>query len=57
MQNIFSDDSEFIIEDVDFNDKHLVLILREGQNFRLCSISLPLPSVKVITNCVPDLYF
>nr|XP_009631053.1 dipeptidyl aminopeptidase BI [Nicotiana tomentosiformis] len=44
--NIFSDDPKFIIEDVDFNDKHLVLILREGRNFRLCSISLPLSSVK-----------
>lgn len=48
IQNIFSDNLEFIIEDVDFSDKHLVLIVRDGRNFRLCSISLPLPSVKVI---------
>lgn len=57
MQNIFSDDSEFIIEDVDFSDKHLVLILRDGRNFRLCPISLPLPSVKVITYFGPGFYF
>ncbi|CAN4079603.1 unnamed protein product [Withania somnifera] len=45
-ENIFSDDLEVVIEDVDFSDKHLVLIVRDGRNFRLCSISLPLPSVK-----------
>ncbi|KAM3363581.1 protease 2 [Capsicum galapagoense] len=45
-ENIFSDNLEFTIEDVDFSDKHLVLIVRDGRNFRLCSISLPLPSVK-----------
>lgn len=57
MQNIFSDDSEFIIEDVDFSDKHLVLIVRNGQNFRLCPIFLPLPSVMVITYFSPGFYF
>ncbi|KAG2724594.1 hypothetical protein I3760_01G025300 [Carya illinoinensis] len=42
-ENVFSDDQDLIIEDVDFSDTHLVLITREGRKFRICSISLPLP--------------
>ncbi|CAK9185446.1 unnamed protein product [Ilex paraguariensis] len=45
-ENVFIDDQEFIIEDVDFSDSYLVLIVREGQKFRLCSVALPLPSGK-----------
>ncbi|KAG6729398.1 hypothetical protein I3842_01G027400 [Carya illinoinensis] len=41
-ENVFSDDQDLIIEDVDFSDTHLVLITREGRKFRICSISLPL---------------
>ncbi|XP_010255071.1 PREDICTED: uncharacterized protein LOC104595842 isoform X2 [Nelumbo nucifera] len=42
-KHVFIDDSDFVIEDVDFSDKYLVLILREGRNFRICSVDLPLP--------------
>ncbi|OVA10529.1 Peptidase S9 [Macleaya cordata] len=45
-ETIFLDESDFVIEDVDFNDTHLVLILREGQKFKICSIPLPLPNRK-----------
>lgn len=48
MQPVFSDDPNLIVEDVDFCYTHLVLITREGWNFRLCSVSLPLLSEKVI---------
>lgn len=47
MQNVFVDDSE-VIEDVDFSNTHMVLIVRDGRKFRLCSVPLPLPSGKVI---------
>ncbi|KAF5463876.1 hypothetical protein F2P56_014004 [Juglans regia] len=42
-ENVFSDDQDLIIEDVDFSDTHLILITREGRKYRICSISLPLP--------------
>ncbi|KAA8531765.1 hypothetical protein F0562_006518 [Nyssa sinensis] len=45
-ERVFIDDPELIIEDVDFCDTHLVLIVREGRKFRLCSVSLPLASGK-----------
>lgn len=45
-ENVFLDDPDLVIEDVDFSDTHLVLIVREGQSFRLCAIPLPLPSHK-----------
>lgn len=32
--------------DVDFCDSHLVLIVKEGERFRLCSVALPLPRNK-----------
>lgn len=47
LQNVLVDDPELVIEDVDFSDSHLVLILREGRKFRLCSLPLPLQSGKV----------
>lgn len=48
MQSVFVDDQELIIEDVDFCDSYLVLIVREGRKYRLCSVSLPLSTAKVI---------
>lgn len=47
MQNVFNNGPNLVIEDIDFSDKYMVLILREGQNLRLCSVTLPLPSGKV----------
>ncbi|XAR73939.1 Oligopeptidase B [Bertholletia excelsa] len=43
-ENLFIDDPELVLEDVDFCDTHLVLILREGWKFKLCSVALPLPT-------------
>ncbi|XP_059457407.1 uncharacterized protein LOC132187199 isoform X2 [Corylus avellana] len=45
-ESVFLDDGDLIIEDVDFSDTHLVLITREGQKFRICSVTLPLPAGK-----------
>ncbi|XP_057981948.1 uncharacterized protein LOC131167182 [Malania oleifera] len=45
-ESVFIDDQDLVIEDVDFNETHLVLILREGRVFRICSVALPLPSGK-----------
>ncbi|KAL5984838.1 hypothetical protein ACLOJK_038674 [Asimina triloba] len=42
-ETLFLDDPNVIIEDLDFCDTHLVLILREGRQLRICSIALPLP--------------
>lgn len=41
------DDPELTIEDVDFSDSHLVLVVREGRNLKLSSVDLPLPCGKV----------
>nr|XP_043616591.1 protease 2 [Erigeron canadensis] len=41
-ENVFIDDRDLIIEDVDFCDSHMVLIVREGGRFRLCSVELPM---------------
>jgi hypothetical protein len=48
LQEVIVDDSDLVIEDVDFSDKYLALIVRENQNFQLCSVGLPLPFGKVI---------
>lgn len=48
LQNVFANEQELIIEDVDFCHSHLVLIIREKRKYGLCSISLPLSSPKVI---------
>ncbi|XP_043699996.1 protease 2 isoform X3 [Telopea speciosissima] len=45
-ESVFIDEPDFVVEDVDFSDTHLVLILREGRMFRICSVNLPLPSGK-----------
>ncbi|XP_022965581.1 uncharacterized protein LOC111465437 [Cucurbita maxima] len=42
-ENVFVDDPNLVILDVDFSHTHLVLILREGQKLRLCAVRLPLP--------------
>ncbi|XP_065633941.1 uncharacterized protein LOC112038081 [Quercus suber] len=42
-ESVFVDDKDLIVEDVDFSDKHLVLVTREGRKFRICSVTLPLP--------------
>lgn len=43
VQDLFVDDPDLVIVDVDFSHTHLVLILREGWKFRLCAVRLPLP--------------
>ncbi|PIA52390.1 hypothetical protein AQUCO_01000335v1, partial [Aquilegia coerulea] len=43
---VFLDESDFIIEDVDFNDTHLVLILRGESKYNICAVPLPLPNEK-----------
>lgn len=45
-ENVLIDDPELIIEDVDFCDSYLVLLVREGRNYKLCSVDLPLPCGK-----------
>lgn len=45
-EDVFINDPEWVVEDVDFSHTHLVLTLREGRNFRLCSVALPLPAGK-----------
>jgi len=42
------DDPDLIIEDIDFSDKYLALIVREGRKVQLCSVGLPLPYGKVV---------
>lgn len=42
-EEVFVDDPDLIIEDVDFSDKYLALIVREGRKVQLCSVGLPLP--------------
>ncbi|KAI9089018.1 hypothetical protein K1719_029297 [Acacia pycnantha] len=42
-EEVFVNDQDLIVEDVDFCDKYLVLITREGRKLQLCSVSLPLP--------------
>lgn len=45
-EDVFINDPDWVVEDVDFSHTHLVLTLREGRNFRLCSVALPLPAGK-----------
>ncbi|PWA59727.1 prolyl oligopeptidase family protein [Artemisia annua] len=45
-ENVFIDDNDLIIEDVDFSDSHLALIVREGERLRLCSVALPMQNNK-----------
>lgn len=45
-ENVFANYQQLVIEDVDFCDTHLVLIVRDGWKYKLCSISLPLNNDK-----------
>ncbi|XP_068344790.1 uncharacterized protein [Pyrus communis] len=45
-ENVFANDKDWVFEDLDFSHTHLVVILREGRNFKLCSVTLPLPAGK-----------
>ncbi|KAH1151435.1 Dipeptidyl aminopeptidase BI [Glycine max] len=42
-EEVLVDDPGLIIEDIDFSDKYLALIVREGRKVQLCSVGLPLP--------------
>jgi protease II len=42
-KNVFLEEPDIILEDVDFCSTHMVLILRQGRKLRLCSVNLPLP--------------
>ncbi|KAK4791228.1 hypothetical protein SAY86_031641 [Trapa natans] len=46
-ENVLFHGENSVIEDVDFSDKYLALIIREGRDFRICSVALPLPAGKV----------
>ncbi|XP_051115940.1 uncharacterized protein LOC127241094 [Andrographis paniculata] len=46
-ENVFVNDPQLVIEDVDFCNTHMVLLLRDGRTFRLCSIPLPLSNEKM----------
>ncbi|CAN6541760.1 unnamed protein product [Malus baccata var. baccata] len=45
-ENVFANDKDWVFEDFDFSHTHLVVILKEGRNFKLCSVTLPLPAGK-----------
>lgn len=45
-ERVFDDDRDMVIEDVDFCNTHLTLIIRENCSFRLCSVPLPMPARK-----------
>ncbi|WCJ31037.1 Prolyl oligopeptidase family protein [Euphorbia peplus] len=45
-ESILSDDQAMVVEDVDFCNTHLAMIIREGWRLRLCSVPLPLPAGK-----------
>ncbi|KAL4180369.1 hypothetical protein AMTRI_Chr13g91790 [Amborella trichopoda] len=42
-EDVFLEESNMCVEDVDLCNTHMVLILREGRKLKLCSIALPLP--------------
>lgn len=41
-QSLLVEEPGVSIEDIDFCDTHMVLIIKEGMKYRLCSIPLPL---------------
>ncbi|KAJ1701667.1 hypothetical protein LUZ63_001446 [Rhynchospora breviuscula] len=43
-QNLLVEEPGITLLDVDFCDTHMVLILKQDNKFRLCSVKLPLPS-------------
>ncbi|KAK9678590.1 hypothetical protein RND81_11G221800 [Saponaria officinalis] len=45
-EDVFVDDPDMVIEDVDFCNTHLVLIIRERENLKLCAVPLPFPGNK-----------
>ncbi|KAJ6288567.1 hypothetical protein OIU76_024536 [Salix suchowensis] len=45
-ERVFDDDRDMVIEDVDFCNTHLTLIIRENCSFRICSVPLPMPARK-----------
>ncbi|KAL9245756.1 hypothetical protein vseg_019372 [Gypsophila vaccaria] len=45
-ENVFVDEPDVVIEDVDFCNTHLVLIIREGEKLKLCAVPLPFPDHK-----------
>ncbi|XP_038971658.1 protease 2 isoform X2 [Phoenix dactylifera] len=53
-ESILLEDPGTTIEDVDFCDTHMVLILKEGKTFRICSIPLPLPMDGKMPDAVVD---
>ncbi|KAL8477638.1 hypothetical protein ACS0TY_029805 [Phlomoides rotata] len=46
-ENVFVNDQQLIIEDVDYCNSHMLLVTREGRKYGLCSIPLPLANGKV----------
>lgn len=42
-ENVILEEPGITIEDVDFCDTHMVLVLKEGKRLRICSVALPLP--------------
>ncbi|KAK1293278.1 hypothetical protein QJS10_CPB17g02547 [Acorus calamus] len=53
-ENVFIDERNMCIEDVEFCDTHLALILREDQKLRICSVPLPLPVNEKMPDAVVD---
>lgn len=43
-ESVYIEDQDLIIEDVDLCDTNMVLIVRNGWKFMLCSVGLPLPN-------------
>ncbi|KAI4325505.1 hypothetical protein MLD38_030896 [Melastoma candidum] len=42
-ESLFVDEDKIAIEDVDFSEQYMALILRESGTLRICSVALPLP--------------
>lgn len=53
---MFIGDPDLVMEDVDFSNTHMVLILRESGSLKLGSISLPLPTRKVDIKTCFEIY-
>ncbi|CAA6657766.1 unnamed protein product [Spirodela intermedia] len=56
-ENVLIEEPGASIVDADFCDTHLVLILREGKTFRICSICLPLPAEEAVHLATLNPYF
>ncbi|KAK3133492.1 hypothetical protein QOZ80_6AG0537250 [Eleusine coracana subsp. coracana] len=55
-KNVIQEESDVILEDVDFCDTHMVLTLRQGKKLRLCSVNLPLPENITVPAHLSDLH-